>query len=299
MSGLAYLPLELALSVVEHATWESEPWQLPWVASLRLISRAFDRVVAPVLFETVEIPDDNIAALICIARQTNSPLRMTLRVLFLPHTYMDLRPEHDLAALVSTLERVQDFTGPHIFFTRFHACLGDRRLSSVFLVDPVNLWTQQVFERSSSHNDTVGYLHLIVATTDVEGNIRNPNLTRISAPYVIVDAFSLAPFERERNEREFAAFTQELAKLFRRPTLRRLLIRIRVRSLEARTLLDVIIQRWAAETRDERVWLDDSSPVALPLSSDESIFDGFDRGDVYRGRGLWMTGRQLYTSREE
>ncbi|KZV81360.1 hypothetical protein EXIGLDRAFT_731395 [Exidia glandulosa HHB12029] len=299
MAGLARLPLELVLSVVEHAAWGSEPSQ-SWVASLRLVNRVFDRVVAPALFETVEVSERNIGALAGIATQTNSLLRMTLRVYFLSDAvarepasmyYYDAA----FAPFVSALHGIQEFTGPHRAFARFQIIHRHRRLSSVFLVDPV---TPGLFLSITSTHNIVQNLHLVVAMDRVRNIIPRIDFTRISAPYVVIDASSTTERDEQELETEFTVFVEELAKVLHRSSLRRLLIRIRVGSLpvETQAALGAVIQRWGVDTRDERVWLDESSPVASPLPSDEGVYDrGPYRADVYAGRGLWMTGRQLYS----
>ncbi|KZV98056.1 hypothetical protein EXIGLDRAFT_333212 [Exidia glandulosa HHB12029] len=312
MDILSRLPLELILLVVEQACITSG--RTDWIASLCLVSKSVQSVATTILYECVHIHHGNIGrltALSCDDPRQRLALVHELFIDFNPvykwshvgalthddacafdDTYSSLwRALTGVRVLSGTSGIIEDIAhrNPHI----------RQQLKSLFIRDRVLWWNQ--FEllprrrcmKSLMHSVTHLHivLHVIYPKTPFLGDdvqIAVLRETTSVVQFVVVDIwYGDLWFERRPDVAEhIEEIRTTLPIVF--PNFQRLVLRLRGTSEKSALVLREAYTAWAVETRDGRIFLDESNIF------DKRFNAKVDMGMARKGYALWDRGQQLW-----
>ncbi|EJD53087.1 hypothetical protein AURDEDRAFT_157656 [Auricularia subglabra TFB-10046 SS5] len=267
------LPVEIVLTILELAAHSELEKKQQWVLGLCSLSKAYRPTMIRILYSFVVIRASSGALdrALHLARLAEPPFTHTKVLLVCNKTELGSATTTPLAPAFS-----------HVVYVAGHAkqlakFCQHLRPQMVFITDG---WDEEP-PRLQPLLEECTHLHM-TWSAQTPCNI----VSRLAAPrltHVIVDvAHDVAPGPRY----------QLMEDLLRSNSLRRVLYRTAYIPGDSAADFAAHVQRFAISRNEPRIFLDDH---VVPHDEIDN-FDECDIADVRRGRELWLTGRQLYTS---
>lgn len=296
MERLGSLPHELVLLVAEQAARSEVYSRKRWVAALCRVSRLFNRVVTPILYETIIFDQDNFQALGTLASSAKTPLQYTREVFFscnfsINYSSADYEPCHAdpfLAPLSKALQNVRAFTGELAIPEGLAHFNSRRRLSSVFITDGAYNWPpRSVMQCSLAAVSAAPRVHVIVSLYDAQFPL--DVLSSLAADYLLITGIPHSITGMPD------AFLRELEAVLRRASLQRLTVRLWEPYAGQAYGVMLEFTAWANDKRDPRIWLEDAC-VSSGKGGNATV-DSWERADAMQGDDPWQIGQQLHVDR--
>ncbi|KZV78726.1 hypothetical protein EXIGLDRAFT_736674 [Exidia glandulosa HHB12029] len=259
MPGFADLPIELVHRIVQDVVRDNLLASGKWVASLARVCRAFHDIVDPILISTVRMTDTNCSLVAAHKRRFARTTRVIISLKATDHEPA-LRYLRELLGLAGFSPKVMTIGIDRGRTSRIVFAMAARLQSITHMY-------LQIYYDVLSEQDPTSYISL-------------------SATHVILEPVILSP---AMCDAAVAHITEYLR--LRDARLKRMLIRTPGIGYRWRaTFVDGLIRR-ATDSRDRRLWLDDSDVcpstaayvLRAPVATDEEM-----------GTEFWNTGRQLY-----